>query len=290
MDIKKPKIAFFGTGLMGTPMAARLLDAGYELAAYNRTASKTEPLKEKGATVAQKPEDAARSADVLITMLADFHATADVLSDIPPEVLKDKTLIQMGTISSDQSLQIKKQMDAAGCDYLEAPVLGSIPAATDGTLFVLVGGTQHQFDTWDKLLSHIGDKRYFMGEVGKAAAVKLAFNHLTVAIMAGFSMSLGLVREKGVDVDLFMTILRQTAMYTQNYDKKLDFMLQRDFSDTNFPVRLLLKDTNLMLEEFRKAGINTLPLEGTRDVIHQTVEHGEGDLDYSAIYDTIHPK
>jgi len=287
--MKEVKIAFFGTGLMGEPMARRLLSAGYNMMVYNRRIEKTLGLKNMGAQIAQNPAHALNFGNVIISMLADYPAFTDLFSRLPESSWQGKYLIQMSTISSKESRLLQNRLEKAGGYYLEAPVLGSIPQATAGTLIILAGGDEALFKQWDNLLAHLGDKRFFMGSVGQAAATKLAFNQLSISLLAAFSMSLGFLREKGVEVEPFMQILRQTAIYAPTFDRKLPMILARDFSQTNFPVRLLLKDTNLILEEFQQAHINTLPLEGVRRVIEITLEQGLEHMDYSAMYNTFHP-
>jgi len=283
------KIAFFGTGLLGEPMAHQLVEAGYDVTVYNRTVSRTLALKKKGAAVAGNPVEAMEEAEVFVTMLADYPAVDAVLFSTPHPPFKDKALIQMSTISPQESLLLKKRVEGAGGEYLEAPVLGSIPQAKTRTLFVLFGGTPAQYSKWGNLLRRFGDKIIMFGDVGRASAAKLALNQLIASLTAAFSMSLGYLRAKEVDIDKFMEILRNSALYAPTFDKKFVNMMQRDFGNPNFPVKHLLKDVELMLREFGDAGINTAPLEGVQKILLKAVETGDGDMDYSALYNTVHP-
>ena len=139
------KIAFFGTGLLGSPMAHRLLEAKYEVVVYNRTSGKTLSLKKSGAEVVLKPEEAFKKAQVFITMLSDYNAIDDVIFQESSPNFQDKTWIQMSTISPVESLLLKQQFEEAGGEYMEAPVLGSIVQAKNRTLVVLYGGLVAQF-------------------------------------------------------------------------------------------------------------------------------------------------
>ena len=286
------KIAFFGTGLLGEPMAHRLLKAGYPLIVYNRTAGKTQALKKKGAAVAHIPTEAMQKADVFITMLADFPAIDEVLfsptaSSLP---LKGKSLIQMSTISPQESLLLKKRFEEKGGEYMEAPVLGSIPQVKTGTLFILFSGTEDQYNRWENLLKIFGDKIVMFGGVGGASAAKLALNQLIASLTTAFSMSLGYLREKKVDIEKFMAILRESALYAPTFDKKFDKMMRRDFKNPNFPVKHLLKDVDLILAEFSKENIAATPLEGVKKVLVKAIETGESNMDYSALYNAVHEK
>ncbi|UCH92538.1 MAG: NAD(P)-dependent oxidoreductase [Candidatus Aminicenantes bacterium] len=283
------KIAFFGTGLLGTPMVLRLLEAGHQVVVYNRTAARAEPLGKKGAEIAVKPAEAVEKAQVLITMLTDYSAVDEVLFSRAAQKFHGKTLIQMGTISPMESLMLKHHFEEAGGEYIEAPVLGSIPQAKARTLIVLFGGILDQFKQWQSFLKVFGDRVIRMGNVGKASAAKLALNQLIASLTAAFSMSLGYCRESGVNIKRFMEILRGSALYATTFDKKLNRMLTRNFKNPNFPVKHLLKDVDLMLAEFGKKGINIEPLEGVKKILLKNMAEGNADMDYSVLYNAVHP-
>ncbi|MFB2834862.1 NAD(P)-dependent oxidoreductase [Floridanema evergladense] len=224
------KVGFLGTGLMGKPLVQRLLLAKIPVVVYNRTASKVEELKAAGAQVVEEPESAIASADCIILMLTNAAAIEQVLlSESAKTHLKGRTIIQMGTISPQESQQIEQQVIAAGGEYLEAPVLGSIPEAKAGKLIVMLGATPEQFAKWSNLLQNFGSEPRLIGEVGTAAAVKLALNQLIASLTTAFALSLSLVQKQGVEVEIFMELLRQSALYAPTFDKKLKRMLERDF-------------------------------------------------------------
>jgi 3-hydroxyisobutyrate dehydrogenase len=283
------KIAFFGTGLLGNPMAHRLLEAKYEVVVYNRTTSKTDSLKKSGAEVALNPAEACEKARVFITMLTDYQAIDEVLFSEPSRKFQGKTWVQMSTISPVESLLLKQQFEEAGGEYMEAPVLGSIVQAKNRTLVVLYGGLLAQFKQWISFLKVFGDHVIRMGNVGKAAAAKLALNQLIASLTTAFATSLGYLRESGVNVKRFMEILRASALYAPTFDKKLLRMVNRNFVNPNFPVKHLLKDVDLMLTEFGKKGINIDPLEGVRKILLKAIADGEADMDYSSLYNAVHP-
>ena len=127
----------------------------------------------------------------------------------------------------------------------------------------------------------------YIGEVGTASALKLALNQLIAALTSGFALSLGLVERQGVDVEKFMEILRDSALYAPTFDKKLERMRQRNFENPNFPTKHLLKDVDLFLSQAEDNGLNTEGLKGIRDIIQQTIELGLSDSDYSALFSAI---
>lgn len=284
------KIGFLGIGLMGQPMAMRLLQANYEVTVYNRTKSKLQPLEEAGAKTTDSASQVIQQTDCVILMLTDAVAIKEsILSKQAKSHLANCTIIQMGTIAPKESQAIRDQVVAAGGEYLEAPVLGSIPQVKSGDLIVMVGSTQAQFDKYNQLLQHYSPEPMYVGEVGTAAAMKLALNQLIPSLISTFSLSLSLVQHLGVDVEQFMEVLRRSVIYAPTFDRKLPRMLERNFTNPNFPTKHLLKDTNLIIEQATELGLNTSQLEGVKQIIEQALIMGLDDLDYSAIYSAINP-
>ncbi|MBD1877603.1 NAD(P)-binding domain-containing protein [Coleofasciculus sp. FACHB-T130] len=285
------KVGFLGTGLMGQPMAKRLLDAKIPVVAYNRTQSKLAPLQDAGAKIADTPQEAIRESECVILMLTNATAIDEVLlSEASRPELKGRTVIQMGTISSTESKAIASQIVAAGAEYIEAPVLGSISEAEAGKLIVMVGASDEQFQQWSDFLKHFSSEPLHIGSVGAAAAVKLALNQLIASLTSAFALSLGFVQRQGADVELFMQILRQSALFAPTFDKKLQRMLDRNYENPNFPTKHLLKDTNLFLNEAKLNGLNVSSLEGIRQILEMAQDMGLADEDYSALFSAINPE
>ena len=284
------KVGFLGTGLMGLPMAQRLLDVNIELIAYNRTPSKLEKLQAAGAAIAEHPHEAIAMCECVILMLTNASAIRSVLlSDSSQQQLAGRTVIQMGTITPTESRAIREEVVAAGGDYLEAPVLGSIPEAKAGKLIVMVGASPEQFQHWLNLLQYFGSEPVLIGSVGAAAAVKLALNQLIASLSAAFALSLGFVQRQGIDVDLFMEILRNSVLYAPTFDKKLQRMLDRNYSDANFPTKHLMKDTDLFIAEAKSVGLNVSSIEGVRKILEMALNTASEE-DYSSLYSVINPE
>ncbi|MER3475573.1 MAG: hydroxyacid dehydrogenase [Leptolyngbya sp. ERB_1_2] len=278
------KIGFIGTGLMGLPMAQRLIAAGHSVTAYNRTAAKLEPLT--GAKIAVSASEAIAASDCVILMLTNAQAIQETLfSD--QTVLRDRTVIQMSTIAPHESQEIRDRVVAAGGSYLEAPVLGSIPEARSGKLIVMVGADTEQFEQWRSLLQTFGENPILLGSVGSAATVKLALNQLIGS--SAFAASLGLVLRQNVDVEAFMQILRQSALYAPTFDKKLQRMLDRDFENPNFPTKHLQKDMGLFIETARSSNLDVASVEGVREILNRAIDQNLADLDYAALFAIVCP-
>ena len=284
-------IALLGTGLLGRAIAERLQAVGHTVIAYNRTAAKALPLQAQGITVVGTSELAVTQAQCVLLLLTDAAAIRSVLfSSACAAALKDRTIVQMGTIGSRESLGIQREVEHYGGTYCEAPVLGSLAEAKVGTLFVMVGASVDLFTQLTPLFSSLGREPRLIGPVGKAAALKLALNHLIAAETSAFALSLGLIQRSGVSVDTFMAILRESALFAPTFDKKLPRLLKRDYHQPNFSTRHLLKDVLLCLNEAAGCGLATNTLEGLRSILEGTIAQGLGELDYSALYERISPE
>ncbi len=283
------QVGILGTGLMGAPMALRLQQEGFAVTAWNRTAEKLSPLQQSGIATVDSAAEAIASSEVTITMLSDAAAIQSaVLSD--PSALAGRTILQMGTIAPAESRQLDQQIRAAGGAYLEAPVLGSIPQVKAGSLIVMVGATPEQYEQWLTVLKCFGPAPQLMGAIGTAAATKLAMNQLIGTLTAAFSMSLSLVQREGLAVEKFMGIVRESALYAPTFDKKLDRMCDRNFTDPNFPTKHLLKDMNLFVKAAQAQGIDATVASGVSQIAAKAISQGLADQDYSAIYSAVNPE
>jgi 3-hydroxyisobutyrate dehydrogenase len=283
-------IALIGTGLMGQALAEHLLDCQHELTVYNRSTEKAQQLQQIGASLALDAQTAVDAAEIILMMLSDADAIHAVLDTLELESLNNKMLIQMGTIAPDESREIAKRIRAHGGRYLECPVLGSLPEARSGTLILMAGGEQADYDAALPLLEQIGKQTQLIGDVGQGATVKLAMNQLIAGLTATFSLSLALVEKERIDVEKFMTIVRDSALYAPTFDKKLDRMLQRDYSKPNFPTKHLAKDTRLFLSVAEQLGLDTRALQGVKGLLETSLEMGLADTDYAALYAAVSPE
>jgi 3-hydroxyisobutyrate dehydrogenase len=283
------KVGFLGTGLMGEPMVERLLVNQIPVVAYNRTEAKLANLESLGVTPASAEEAIAQS-DCVILMLSDAQAISEVLlSKFAKSLLAGRTIIGMSTISPTQSRAIRDEVVAASGEYIEAPVLGSIPEAKLGNLIVMVGAEPDQFQKWSAVLKYFGPEPRLIGEVGTATATKLALNQLIGSLTAAFGLSVGFVDRYGVNIEIFMDILRASALYAPTFDKKLSRMLERNYSNPNFPTKHLLKDTNLFLTESEQLGLTSPNLAGVKQILEQAISMGLANADYSALFEAIAP-
>ena len=283
------KVSVLGAGLMGSPFSLRLLGEGHEVTVYNRSSDKLTHLISKGANITTNPFDAIANSKIIIMMLSGYSAITEVLFSTPID-MKDKLFVQMGTISPNESRELFTRISRLGANYIEAPVLGSIPEALSGKLIVMVGGSLDDFNYVVPILDCLGEKPILIGDIGTAAALKLAMNQLIAALTTAFSLSLGFCMRNGVDTEIYMDVVRKSALYAQTYDKKLKKYLERNFDGANFSAKHLNKDVNLFLADAESLGMDCSSLQGIAKITTQAIKQGLGDKDYSAIYEIINPE
>ena len=283
------KVSVLGAGLMGSPFSLRLLGEGHEVTVYNRSSDKLTHLISKGANITTNPFDAIANSKIIIMMLSGYSAITEVLFSTPID-MKDKLFVQMGTISPNESRELFARISRLGAKYIEAPVLGSIPEALSGKLIVMVGGSLDDFNYVVPILDCLGENPILIGDVGTATALKLAMNQLIAALTTAFSLSLGFCMRNGVDTEIYMDVVRKSALYAQTYDKKLKKYLERNFDGANFSAKHLNKDVNLFLADAESLGMDCSSLQGIAKITTQAIKQGLGDKDYSAIYEIINPE
>lgn len=283
------KVSVLGAGLMGSPFSLRLLGEGHEVTVYNRSSDKLTHLISKGANITTNPSDAIANSKIIIMMLSGYSAIREVLFSTPID-MEDKLFVQMGTISPNESRELFARISQLGAKYIEAPVLGSIPEALSGKLIVMVGGSLDDFNYVVPILDCLGEKPILIGDIGTAAALKLAMNQLIAALTTAFSLSLGFCMRNGVDTEIYMDVVRKSALYAQTYDKKLKKYLERNFDGANFSAKHLNKDVNLFLADAESLGMDCSSLQGIAKITTQAIKQGLGDKDYSAIYEIINPE
>jgi len=282
------KISVIGAGLMGGAIARKLFEHKNDVIAYNRTKEKLEPLKSIGIKIAETPAEAVENSEVVILMLADANAINSVMiNENVLQKVKGKLVIQMGTILPEESKSFQKIFTENMAEYFEAPVLGSIPQILNENLIVLVGSSKDQFEKHKHIFSAFSKEIYHIGEIGQAAAIKLAFNNLIASLIPAFSLSFGIVKKSGVNPEIFMEILRKSALYAPTFDSKLPMILSEDFSKANFPAKHMLKDGRLIEKFASQLNLNTKVINALNTVIEEAVNSGYADQDYSAVYKAI---
>jgi 3-hydroxyisobutyrate dehydrogenase len=285
------KIAVLGLGLMGAPVAQRLSGQGLDVVGWNRSPEKSRQLADQGLTTAGSAREAIEGSQVVVLMLSDAAAILETLfSPGTEDSIEGRVILQMGTIAPAESRDLAKRVEAAGGEYLECPVLGSLPEAREGRLILMAGGVPALFERCLPVLSALGSAPRLIGDVGRGAALKLAMNQLIAGLTSSFSLSLGLVRAEGIEVEQFMELLRGSALYAPTFDKKLANYLSHDYGKANFPLKHLLKDVRLFRTVAQDGGMDTTLIEAVEAACLRALDRGYGDQDYSALYEAFASK
>lgn len=178
MEQRLASVAFLGIGLMGKPMATRLLQAGYPLTAWNRTRTKAEELERHGATIADTPEMAVSQADIIITMLQDGSAVAAVLDQAGKGVREGAVIVDMSSTQQAEAQDLSRKLRPLGVAFLDAPVSGGVVGAEAGSLAIMAGGEESDFKRVEALLRVFG-RPTLVGPAGCGQLAKLC-NQLIV--------------------------------------------------------------------------------------------------------------
>ncbi len=282
----KGQIGFFGLGIMGSRMAMNILKAGFPLRVYNRTASKTKDLEDAGAAVASSVSDLAQGSDIFMTMLADPVAVAEnalgeegFLNSLKPGT----TWVDFSTVSPGFSLQMAKEATTRKLHFVDAPVSGTRLPAENGELTIFVGGKENELKYLIPLFEAVGSKILFLGENGKASAVKMVVNLMLANAMASFAEGMTLGRALGLDHATLAEILIGGPVAAPFLASKNVKMATEDYS-TDFPLKHMLKDLFLATREAYHHNISMPETAATRELYAMAVNQGLGDMDFSAIY------
>jgi 2-hydroxy-3-oxopropionate reductase len=281
------KVGFIGLGIMGRPMAENLIAAGYDLVAYNRTREKAEELE--GATVAKSPKEVAEQSDIIITMLPDSPQVEEVLlgEDGVLAGVKDGALIvDMSTISPVVTEELAEKAREQGASMLDAPVSGGDVGAIGGTLAIMVGGSEEDFERALPFFEVMGAAVTHVGPTGAGQVVKAA-NQIVVALtIEAVSEALVLGSKGGVAPEKILDVLGGGLAGNKVMEAKREKLLEHSF-DPGFRIELHHKDLGIALAAGREYGV-TLPVTAVVDQMLQDLTmRGRGDRDHSAILTLI---
>ena len=278
------EITLVGSGLLGTAIGERLLARGYRLHVWNRRQERAQALVAAGAQLASSPAEAVAAGELVITVLSDGPITAEVLLNQAGTALPGRLVLQVATIAPAESRDLAIALQQRGARYLETPVLGSRPEALAGCLQVMVGGDLADLERARPVLMALGGEPRHLGPVGAALHTKLALNQLIASLTHSFSLALHVVQQAGVEVETFMAILRESALYAPTFDKKLAKELADDYSNPNFPTAHLRKDLQLFLTAAAALQLETQGLRGLAELLQGATAAGLDELDYSSLH------
>jgi len=278
-DAAKPAILFVGLGTMGLPMASNLIRAGFPVTGYDLNAQAVNTLVAAGGVAASDLSDAARAADVVITMLPDDGIVTSVLA--PPSgllaAMRPRTLaIEMSTTSPATKIGLANFATERGVDFVESPVGKTMEAAVAGSLTLMVAGDAAAIDRARPILAPIGNEVHVCGAIGAASAIKLINNALVACINAASIEALVAGRKANLDLDTMMAVFKTTMAWNQALAVGLPRKaLKRDFKP-GFMTRLAHKDVGLALTMARDLDVPMTQVEAAFATLARALEAGFG--------------
>jgi 3-hydroxyisobutyrate dehydrogenase-like beta-hydroxyacid dehydrogenase len=274
------RIAFLGLGIMGRPMASRLVAAGHEVSVWNRTARQ----HVEGAATAVSPADAAKEAEVIWCCVADTAAVDRVIfgdDGAASSLSEGAIIVDSSTISPSATLQFAQRVNQKGMHWVDAPVTGSKIGAENGQLIFIVGGAAEPVAYLEPLFKAMGKQVIHIGDTGKGQAAKLGMNLMIALIYEGFAEAFTLTQKLGVEPQKMLELIQASMVKNGVVDYKAPFVLRRDYSP-NFPLRLMHKDIHLMLDAAKEKRVKLPALETVEEIYEMSSEEGWEDLDYAA--------
>ena len=283
----RPDVGYIGLGFMGGPMARRLLRADYPVRVWGRRPAQLEPFTAAGAVLAASPAAMAADCDVVFVCVSNTAAVRDVVfgaDGIAAGGAAGKLLIDMSSIEPDATREMASRLRAeTGMGWIDAPVSGGPPAAEAGTLTVMAGGEQSDFDAVCRLvLDNLAAKFTLMGPNGAGQATKLINQAIVASTLALLAETTRLAQNAGIDAARLPEALaggRADSMLMQTMQPR---MAAGDFEVTSF-IDTMIKDLNTVQDLARATG-TALPITGTAAELHRLLAaHGHGQDDVTAI-------
>jgi 3-hydroxyisobutyrate dehydrogenase-like beta-hydroxyacid dehydrogenase len=284
-------LAFVGLGAMGSRLAKRLLDAGYTLTGYNRTAEKARALVDSGMKLARTPREAAAAADVVFTMVTDNDALRAVsygADGVLAGLRGGATLVEMSTVGPDVTRELGEAVAARGAIMLDAPVSGSTVSVEQGVASIQVGGDAAALERVRPYLAVMGPNGItHVGPLGIAKAMKVATNLGVAVQILAFCEAVALAEKSGITREAAVEALMRSVIASPLVKYRGPFVLGKMAEHVSFPVPMIQKDLQLALDQARAVGV-PLPLTAlTQEWMTKARAMGLGDYDFAVVFDVF---
>ena len=283
------KIGWIGLGQMGTPMVENLLKGSVDVTVYNRSFDKTLPLVEKGAKNTKNVEEIFEQNDIIFFMISNYSAALEILNENVLSKIKGKKIVNMSTISPTESKAVGKLVIENNGKYIEAPVSGSVGAATAGVLLILAGGNEADTKDLYSIFDILGSKTYYFGELGKATGAKLVLNSLLGIFGEAYSEVLLLAQNFGIDTETIVNAISDSRMSSPLFQEKKDMFTNREYPAA-FMLKHMTKDLKLSNEEIENRKLSLPLIQNTTKNYSEALEQGYGEQDMAAIFEILSKK
>jgi 3-hydroxyisobutyrate dehydrogenase-like beta-hydroxyacid dehydrogenase len=275
-------VAVVGLGGMGSRMARRLVETGHRVVVWNRTAEKAVELVELGAQQADSPADAARQAEVVLTMLADpeaLWAVVEGADGCAAGAGEGLTVIEMSTVGQAAVARLRSLLPQE-TGLLDAPVLGSFLEVEAGSLRIFVGGPDPLVERWTPLLSELGSPLH-VGPLGAGAAAKLVANSTLFGVVGVLGEAVALGRGLGLTTEAIFDVLAATPVAAQA-ERRRDAIESGEYP-RRFSLSLAVKDAELVAEAARKSGVDLRLAAAALAWLREADEASWSDRDYAEV-------
>ena len=272
------KIGFIGLGVMGASMASRLIDNGYDLYIYNRTASKGESLIAKGAHWCPTPRAVADSSEIIFTIVGYPKDVEEVYlgkDGLIEGDVKGKIFCDMTTTKPSLDIMIAKKLQEKGAEMADAPVSGGDTGARNGTLSIMVGCSDEVFSSLLPCFGVMGKSISHMGAIGSGQNTKMANQIVIAGTMCGVSEALVYGAKAGLDLEKMVGTISKGAAGCWTLDNLAPRVINGDFNP-GFMIEHFVKDMRIAIEESRAMGLNLPGLRLVEDLYEKLAEEGMG--------------
>ncbi|MBT3941114.1 MAG: 2-hydroxy-3-oxopropionate reductase [Chloroflexi bacterium] len=281
----KERIGVIGLGIMGKPMARNLMSAGHQVAVYDLFPEPVEELVTDGAILGTSPADVASKSDVTVVMVQNSPQSMTVAlgeNGIIEAADKGQLVVDMSSIAPLVSQQIGKELEAAGIDFLDAPVSGGEPGAIEGTLAIMVGGSQAAFDRAAPIFDATGASAVLCGDVGAGGFTKLANQICVAANINALAEALVLTSKAGLNPETVFNAIKGGLAGSNVMNAKAPMMFNRNFQ-AGFRVELHLKDINNVMDTAQQMGVPLQMSAQLQQVLQALFNEGNGTDDHAGI-------
>ncbi len=279
------KIGWIGLGRMGEAMAIRLLKNKCDVAVWNRTAAKAEPLKSYGAKiVAAKPDLA--GCDIVFTMVSTTADLKQVLFEaggLLSGSAKPQMVVDCSSISQEGSAEVRAELERRGIAYLCAPVSGNAKVAKAGKLSVVASGPKTSYEAVRPYLAMLGRSEMWLGEGELARVWKIAHNTMFGVIIQTFCEVAVLAEKAGIPRHVFLESINNSVLGSMYTKYKTPTLTNLSFDKVTFTPKLLLKDMDLGMSAAKAYGVTMPAAAATRESIASLVGRGHDNVDFAVL-------
>jgi 3-hydroxyisobutyrate dehydrogenase-like beta-hydroxyacid dehydrogenase len=270
-------------------LAEALLNAGHEVTVWNRTASKAEPLVVKGASVAASAAEALSAAEVTIVCVSDHAATMEILGTIAVQDSVDKRLlVQLSTMSADDSRELARWARARGLAYLEGSIFGLPTDITSGTAMIVYSGPRQVFDASEALLRSLGDANFLSDEVGAAVSFDKVFYAWVYGSWMAFIQGAAMAHAKGFSVDAYTrVVLSRCSAAPERYSFFGRLIANRAHDDVQCQLDVHSAAFAETLAMCRESGVDDALPAAVMHNFERAIAAGHGGKEISAVFETL---